>query len=326
MKFFILSPATEVKPLYITGAVEMLRSLGHEVTEGCYARGPRCGTFAAADDRRLADLVEAVTDPSVDVILCARGGYGCVHLLSPELEALVRQNPKWLVGFSDVSALHALWLRAGAPSLHASMAKQLALYAPEERSAEVRDFLQPELGADADLEGLRLSANAMLDILGGCREVEYTCEPIARLNAPAEVSGEVVCGNFAVLNGLASTPWDVLTADYLRGKILILEDVGEKIYRIERMLTRLHLSGALDSVAALLFGTFTDYLPDRNYPDMEAMLADRLHRWGVRCPVVMGLPIGHQARNLPIPEGWRAKLTLPSEGKLTLSLTAPCCP
>lgn len=311
MKFAIISPATEVKPLYITGAELELRRRGHEVWTAPHARGPRFGTFAASDADRLADLRAALADPSVDVILCARGGYGCVHLLSEELQELVRRNPKWLVGFSDVSALHALWLKAGAPALHASMAKQLALYAPEYQPGEVQDFLAPELGPDADREGVIVSADAMTSILGGADRVEYSFTPLSSLNAPAHAEGRIAGGNLAVLNGLAGTPWDILTPEYLKGKILFLEDVGEKIYQVERMLTRLHLAGVFRSVEAVIFGQFTDYRPDANYPSMESMIADRFRRWGVSCPVALGMPVGHQPHNLPIPEGWHCSLNLP---------------
>lgn len=312
MKFGIISPATEVMPLYIDGAVAELLRRGHEVEVMQHAKGPRCGTFAASDAERLADLREALQRQDIDVILCARGGYGCVHLLSAELEQLVREQRKWLVGFSDISALHALWLKAGAPSLHASMAKQLALYHPECQSEVVREFLGPELGPEADRTGLLQSANAMTAILEGATEINYTFMPLQRLNAPAVAEGVIAGGNLAVLNGLAGTPWDILTPEYMAGKILFLEDVGEKIYQVERMLTRLRLAGVLDAVAGVIFGTFTDYRADRNYPSMEAMITDRFTRWGVKAPVVTGVPIGHQAHNLPIPEGWMARLEIPA--------------
>lgn len=319
-KVAIISPATEVNPNYIDGAVAELRRRGIDVWEAPHARGPRHGTYAASDAERLADIRAAILDPAVDVILCARGGYGCVHLLSGELESLVRDNPKWLVGFSDVSALHALWLKAGAPSLHASMAKQLTLYSPEIQSTEIRDFINGEPGLTTERAGLIKSADAMMAILDGSHEVEYTATVADRLNAPAIAEGEIVGGNLAVLNGLAGTPWDILTPDYLQGKILFLEDVGEKIYQVERMLKRLQLAGVFNAVSAVIFGTFTDYRPDRNYDSMEAMIAGRFAEWGVKCPVAIGFPIGHQAHNLPVPEGCRATLRLPSEGNAVLSL------
>ncbi|MBD5338359.1 MAG: LD-carboxypeptidase [Bacteroides sp.] len=319
-KVAIISPATEVNPNYIDGAVAELRRRGIDVWEAPHARGPRHGTYAASDTERLADLRAAILDPAVDVILCARGGYGCVHLLSDELESLVRDNPKWLVGFSDVSALHALWLKAGVPSLHASMAKQLTLYSPEIQSTEIHDFINSEPGLTTERAGLIESADAMMAILDGSHEVEYTATVADRLNAPAIAEGEIVGGNLAVLNGLAGTPWDILTPDYLQGKILFLEDVGEKIYQVERMLKRLQLAGVFNAVSAVIFGTFTDYRPDRNYDSMEAMIAGRFAEWGVKCPVAIGFPIGHQAHNLPVPEGCRATLRLPSAGPAVLSL------
>lgn len=322
-KIAIISPATEVNPLYIDGAIAELRRRGINVWEAPHARGPLHGTYAASDAERLADLRSALLDPEVDVILCARGGYGCVHLLSQDLERLVSENPKWLVGFSDVSALHALWLRAGAPSLHASMAKQLTLYSPEHQSPEIQAFIAGEPGIGEAREGLLASADAMMEILSGAERIEYTAPLLGRMNAPANVVGTIVGGNLAVLNGLAGTRWDILTPDYLRGKILFLEDVGEKIYQVERMLKRLQLAGVFDAVAAVIFGTFTDYRPDRNFPSMEAMIESRFKEWSVACPVALGFPVGHQAHNLPIPEGASAHLHLAATGPARLILNVP---
>lgn len=318
MKFAIISPATEVKPFYIDGAAAELRRRGHEVTVFPHAKGPRCGTFAAPDADRLADLRRALTDPDIDVILCARGGYGCNHLISKDLEECVKNNPKWLIGFSDVSALHALWLRARVSSLHASMAKQLTLYSPSTLPADVLECVKEELPQEEEAAQLSACTDAMFAILNG-EEIRYDVPPTP-LNIPGMAEGEIVGGNLAVLNGLAATPWDILDADYLDGKILFLEDVGEKIYQIERMLKRLQLSGALSKPAAIIFGQFTDYKPDRNFDSMESMISARLKEWGISCPVAFNFPIGHTHHNLPIPEGARARLRI-TLAEVSLTLT-----
>ena len=85
-----------------------------------------------------------------------------------------------------------------------------------------------------------------------------------------------------MLNGLASTPYDILSPDRLNGRILFLEDVGEKIYQVERMLTRLWLAGSLEAAAGLIFGQFTDYQPDANFCSMEAMITARMLQWGIK--------------------------------------------
>lgn len=314
-RFAIVSPATEVRSIWVEGAVAELRRRGCGVRVMPHALGPRCGTYAASDAERFADLREALLDQDVDVILCSRGGYGCVHLLSEELETLVRRNPKWLVGFSDVSALHALWQRAGAPSLHCSMAKQLTLFdigaqAPEIREAAARLNEIPDI---ADMELLRECVRIMSGILEGRREEIRYEAPSPEGVIPGHAEGAIVGGNLAVLNGLAATPWDMLSAENLRGKILFLEDVGEKIYQVERMLKRLQLAGVFDAVAGIVFGKFTEYSPDRNFDSMESMIAARMRQWGVSVPVALSFPIGHVSCNFPIPEGAAARLDVSAE-------------
>lgn len=323
----IISPATEVREFLIDGAAEELRRRGFDVEIASHAKGPRCGTYAASDALRLEDLNSAILDPDVDIILCARGGYGCNHLLSKRLEQFVRDYPKWLIGFSDVSALHALWLKAGAPSIHSSMAKQLTLYLntivpPEERDCHIGEIeengkdnrekydllVTEEIETPEDIEDIRYCTEAMFDLLEG-KDVEYE-EPGDERNIPGRASGIIVGGNLAVLNGLAATPWDILSKNYLRDKILFLEDVGEKIYQVERMMKRLQLTGALNKVAAIVMGKFTDYKPDRNFESMEAMLSSRFREWGIKCPVAFGFPIGHINRNLPIAEGAKAYIDI----------------
>ncbi|MDE6273082.1 MAG: LD-carboxypeptidase [Muribaculaceae bacterium] len=317
MKFALISPATEIMPDYIDGAVAELIRRGHQIEVFPHARGPRSGTFAASDRQRLDDLETAVLDHSIDVILCARGGYGCVHLLSPELEEMVRMYPKWMIGFSDVSALHALWLKAGVPSIHASMAKQYSLVNPSFLSmTDHPEKIMNEIEnlTDMDKHDLEFATITTLNIIDSdvTQELKYEWAGNPR-NIAGFATGRIVGGNLAVLNGLAATPWDILSPEYLNGKILFLEDVGEKIYQVERMLKRLQLAGSLDAVNALIFGQFTDYRPDRNFESMENMISSRLKEWGILCPVVFNAPIGHIHNNVPIIEGAECRLDISAE-------------
>lgn len=323
MKFAIISPATEIMPEYLDGVALELCRRGHEVIEMPHARGPLSGTFASSDDARRNDLISALKDPNVDVILCGRGGYGCIHLLSEQLQQLVSDNPKWLIGFSDVSALHALWLKGGAPSIHASMAKQWSLVNPDflansSHPRKIRDEIKGLTEKDKDILEMCCRMTTMIIEADKGTEITYNLGEDER-NIPGIASAEIVGGNLAVLNGLAATPWDIFDADYLKGKILFLEDVGEKIYQVERMLKRLQLSGALKNVAALIFGQFTDYNPDRNFNSMEAMISTRLKEWRIEVPTVFNAPIGHIHNNIPIREGGKATLTItPKSSFLTL--------
>lgn len=273
----IVSPASAVREEYIDGAARFLRSAGFEPVIMPHAKGPADGSYASSAANRLADLVEAYGDSSVRAILCARGGYGCVHLLEGLDPALISADPKWLIGFSDISALHALSRLAGVVSLHSPMAKHLTLLPPD-----------------------HYCTRTLMGILTEGLPCEYRIDPHT-YNRQGEATGRLAGGNLAVINGLADTPFDPL--DEPESTILFIEDVGEQIYEIERMLIRLHLAVSSTDLR-LIIGHFTDYRDDRNHADMYAMIDALLARYPeARFPVVFGFPTGHMDDNLPLPLG-----------------------
>lgn len=296
-KIAILSPATTVKPDYIDHAVKALEAEGLNPVIMPHAKGPAQGTYAASDADRLSDILTAITDPHIKAILCARGGYGCNHLLHNIPVTLIAENPKWLIGFSDISALHALWQKAGVISLHAPMAKHLSL-----------------LPADD------YCTRAMMHILFDGLPIKYIT-PAHPLNTPGESEGIIAGGNLAVINGLAATPFDpMIMANSDDGMILFIEDIAEKIYAVERMLIRLILSGQLQKCKALVVGHFTEYNPDSNHADMEHMIRDLLDRYDIKIPVAFGFPAGHTDDNLPLPLGARVSISVtPDSTILTLA-------
>ena len=267
-KIAIISPASAVKEEYIDGAAGFLRREGFEPVVMPHAKGPAAGTYAANEYDRSRDLRQALLDPEIKAILCARGGYGCVHLIPSVTDDEIRRNPKWLIGFSDVSALHALWHRAGVASVHAPMAKHLSTEGDN-------DF----------------STRSLVNILTVAPAVFYNVSG-HHLNIAGRAEGRILGGNLAVLDGLAATDCDLLAASDPEGVILFLEDIAEPIYKVERMVTRLALSGALSRVKGLIFGQFTDYKPSANHDSMEWMLADTLSRHHLRdIPVAFNFPV-----------------------------------
>lgn len=289
-KIAIISPATSVNPDFVGGAAAMLLEWGFRPMVYPGALGPADGTYASSADQRFEDLQKAITDPEIKGVLCARGGYGCVHLIDKLPVELLRDNPKWIIGFSDVSALHAMMHRAGVASLHAGMAKHLTQTPTDD-----------------------ISVRTFLDILRGATEISYTIPVSEQTNAliNGEAEGELRGGNFAVLSGLADTPFDLLSVKEGEGVILFLEDVGEAVYQTERMLYRLHLNGTLKHIKGLVMCDFNDYRKDINFGTPNAMIAHRLKQWGVDIPVVSGFPVGHiEGRNLPMVEGWQCRLSV----------------
>lgn len=289
-KVAIVSPSSEVNPDYIDGAADFLRSAGYEPVIAPHAKGPASGSYAATLQERLDDLLAAFSDSSVKAILCARGGYGAIHLLPHIPESVIKENPKWLIGFSDISALHAMMHSYGVASMHAPMAKHLTEEDP-----------------------LNYSTVAMMKALSSDDPMVFETETNP-LSMEGTAKGRVVGGNLAVLNSLASTPFDLLATPLLEDTVLFLEDINEAVYATERMLYRLYMSGVLKRVKGLIFGHFSDYRPDRNYHDMETMIADRLKEWGMTdIPVAFGFPVGHEPENYPVIEGSQAMFAVFSD-------------
>jgi len=237
----------------------------------------RHGFLAGTDGRRLAELQAAIDDPNVDAIMAARGGYGATRLLDALELAPLQQHPKLLVGFSDITALHAVWARAGVGSIHGPMVAAV--------------------GRGTEQQLLRL-----IDAIEGrfVREL-----PGLRTLVRGHARGPLLGGNLAVLSALVGTPF----MPDLRGAVLLLEDIGERPYRIDRMLTSLRQSGAFDGVAGILLGAFTNAEPGSDGVTVDDVLLDRLGSLGV--PVLAGAPIGHVDENEPVPLGTIASLDGP---------------
>lgn len=287
----IISPASIVKEEYIDGAVEFLRVHGYEGVVMPHAKGPADGCYAASPADRLSDFMRAWSDSSIDAVLCARGGYGTAHLLPKLSTGFLRDNAKWLVGFSDISAFHAALLHAGVASIHGPMAKHLC-----------------------ENPGNVATAALMSLLSGGGMDYEVPTHPLSR---PGEARGRLMGGNLAVLNGLAATPYDIFARAGQEDVILFLEDVSEAIYAVERMLWRLYMAGTLHRLKGLIFGQFTEYRPSAKFSAMEEMLDSLLRRIGLAgLPVAFGFPVGHVHDNLPLVEGAEVTLSIGTTTKL----------
>jgi muramoyltetrapeptide carboxypeptidase len=231
--------------------------------------------FLAGDDaRRLAELREALEDPDVEALVAVRGGYGASRLLDRLDPSLVAQAGKLLVGFSDVTALHALWARAGVRSLHAPMVATLGRSAAEVWSR-------------------------WTEAVEGIPSAPATLAPIAQGTA----RGVLLGGNLSVLAALAGTPH----APPLDGAMLFLEDVNEAPYRLDRMLTTLRHAGWLERCAGVVVGALDDGTAGAEQRvAAQAVLLDRLGDLGI--PVAGGLGAGHIEDNRPLAFGAAVEL------------------
>lgn len=251
----------------------------------CFARHPLHDFLAGDDALRLADLHAAFAEPRVRAVFCLRGGYGCTRLLDRIDTALLRHHPKPLVGYSDITALHALLQREGLPSLHAPMP-----------------------GSDLVGDGAEDDAAALFELLMRPLTAGHVFAPDRLAGAwqlPGRASGRLVGGNLSLVCALAGTPW-ALDA---RGAILFLEDVSEARYRVDRLLTQLRHAGTLDAMAGVLLGSFTEG------DDPTPVLREHFERLGK--PLLAGWPAGHGRPNRALPLGLLATLDA-GAGTLTL--------
>ncbi|MCH5245532.1 MAG: LD-carboxypeptidase [Muribaculaceae bacterium] len=277
----VVSPAGIIKPQNVYRALPYMEEQGWQpyVTPNTFKR---YGTFAGTPDQRYSDLEEAFLDPSTRAILCSRGGYGVVHLLERLSRLNLRRDPKWVIGYSDISALHGLMASQGIASIHSPMAKHIA-----------------------DQQGEDPYTKALFNILKGKGNISHT--PSHPLNRPGSVSGTLYGGNLAVLTGLIGTKYDILRPN----TILFIEDVSEPIYKIERMMYSLRLSGVLARIKGLIVGQFTEYSPDVDNETMEDMISRCVAPYNY--PVMFNAPVGHVDQNVPLIEGGRVTLTVGSD-------------
>ena len=263
----IISPSGVIDPSYIDGAATRLRSWGYEVSEGVHARDSY-GRFAGTDDDRLADLIAALSDPTVDFILCSRGGYGLQRIIDR-----VPAITKPILGFSDITALHQKAAIDGKLSIHGIMCKHIATL-PEESEPIV----------------------ALRKLLAGeATEYRWASHP---LNTPGDVCAPIIGGNLSVLYGLQGTPYSLSKLSYLF-PVLLIEDVGERHYHIDRMIRNLRMSGVLAHLSGLIVGQFSDCEDDplmqqSVYETIKEAVADYNY------PVLFNAPFGHVEHNLPL--------------------------
>lgn len=229
---------------------------------GAFARD---GYLAGNDERRARELAAAMADDEVRAIVAARGGYGAMRVLEHLAWDGFALKPKWIVGFSDVTVLHAMAWASGVASVHAPNATGLGRECTAgERAAWLSCLERPRDGRAWDA---------------------------LRVLRPGKASGPIVGGNLALVHALAA-------AGRLRvpdGAVLALEDVTEAPYRVDRMLTSLRLGGHLSRASAVVLGGFDRCTPGSDGRTVEAVLDDRLGDLGI--PVVAGAPFGHGVRN-----------------------------
>ncbi|MBX2935444.1 MAG: LD-carboxypeptidase [Ferruginibacter sp.] len=266
--------------------ISTLQSWGFDVMVGKTLGSKSKNYFSGTDEQRRDELQAMLDDENINAILCGRGGYGVGRIIDDLDFTKFKKNPKWIIGFSDITVLHAhLFKIVKTASLHAPMAS-----------------------AFNDLQNASLKQNKYIqsfyDAITG-KKANYTCRPHS-FNKNGTVTAQLAGGNLSLLAHLTGTPDDINT----KGKILFIEDIGEQIYNVDRMLYQLKRSGKLQHLAGLIVGGFTD-MEDTERPfgkKVYAVINDIVGQYGY--PVCYNFPVSHQKENLALKIGIEYRLTI----------------
>ncbi|MFW5831170.1 MAG: S66 peptidase family protein, partial [Prolixibacteraceae bacterium] len=247
--------------------------------------------FAGTDEQRLEDLQAALNDPETSAIICSRGGYGSVRIIDRLNFSGCTNNPKWLVGFSDVTILHSCFHKLEIATIHGVMP---------------RYFFDEKGAPNENLESL-------MNLLTGVKP-DYIF-PAEKKNRTGEASGQLVGGNLSIISSLQGTRYELDTD----GKILFLEDIDEFLYHADRQMHQLKLAGKLDNLAGLVLGNFTE-MKDNESPfgkTIHEIIKEAVEEFDY--PVCFGFPAGHDKKNLALAFGLNWELTV-SQKHSTLAL------
>ncbi len=277
----VLAPASIVKYEDVVPGIRLFtEQWGLEVVEGKTLK-TSFNQFSASDDDRLADVQQMLDDPSIKAIIAARGGYGCSRIVDCLHFDKFLQHPKWIVGFSDLTAFLSRTFQLGYASIHAPMAKTITCTGAELAAESLRQMLFGELPA-----------------------YEVPTHPLNRVgNATAQVVG----GNLCLLAHMIGSETEIDTDS----KILFIEDINEYLYNLDRMMIQLKRSGKLNKLAGLVVGQFTD-MKDNNSPtfgkDSYQIIAEHVAEFGY--PVCFDFPVGHVGDNRAMGVGMNAFLSV----------------
>lgn len=281
----VIAPAGGVTPCQLTKGLELLKQKGYEVILGknlYHSYGP----FAGTDKQRAEDLQWALNHPKAKAIWMARGGYGSARVVDQVSWKFFQQNPKWIIGFSDITVFHQKCQHLGIASMHGPMVAQMKEDIPTFENCI--DHLEGKHTTIKWNSSLSLSEN--------------------------KVTGKLTGGNLSIISSLRSTPLDLIFDD----QILFIEDIDEYHYNIDRMLINMVLAGDFAKLKGIIVGAFTQVKEGENpMPfDFKETIIELTQKYNI--PVFFDAPIGHINENHPIILG--SKVTIQSQkGEVTLS-------
>lgn len=282
----IIAPAGPVTSTELRGGIDLLESLGYKLVFSSHLYH-RNDYLAGSDDARLEDLHSMFDNGNIKAIFCARGGYGALRLLEMINFDLIRNNPKIIMGYSDITTLLlAIYQRTGLVTFHGPVVKEL--------SRNQNQNLEPAIRL--------ISSDRLL-------RVNLTGGTALR---PGKAAGTLLGGNLSLICHLIGTPFMPSS----RRSLLFIEERGEPLYRIDRMLTHLRLSGLLEGLSGLIAGRFEGC---GEISHINQLLVNTVSDLGI--PVIGGLPVGHGLENIALPLGVQAEL---DTERMMLSIMETC--
>jgi muramoyltetrapeptide carboxypeptidase len=270
--------------------IDTLQQWGFEVMAGKTLGSSSANYFSGTDEERLNELQAMLDDDSIKAILCGRGGYGVSRIIDQLDFSRFRKKPKWVIGYSDITVLHAhIYSNFKIASIHSPMAA--AFNNGEYKNEYIASLHKAIIGKKANYK---------------CAAHPY--------NKQGTATGELIGGNLSLLTHLVGTPSDIKT----KNRILFIEDIGELIYSTDRMLYQLKRSGKLDGLAGLIIGGFTD-VRDTDRPfgkPIDGVINDVVKEYGY--PVCFNFPVSHEKENYALKIGVAYQL---KTGRKIVSLT-----
>lgn len=282
----ILCPAGAIPLEKVTICAQVLESWGYQVRIGKTV-GTKFGHFSASDLDRQNELQSMMDDPEIHAILCARGGYGLSRIVTQLDFTKIKAHPKWVIGFSDITVLHAALQKQGIQSIHGPMSAA---------------FGKGEAGLP-----YIMALKQMLE--GNAQPVSANPHPVNRLG---HSEGVLVGGNLCLMTHLIGSKNQLDT----NGKILCIEDVGEHHYNVDRMLIQCKNAGLLDDLAGLVVGGFTDMKDDAT--EFGETVIDMILRMtkGTNYPICFDFPVSHELNNMPVQLGATYHLSITDNAAL----------
>jgi len=265
----IVAPASAVKKDYVNKTVEVISGLGYQVSLGKHIFS-RFNQFAGTDEERRFDFQEALNDENVKAIFCARGGYGSLRIIRSIDFSLFKYKPKWIIGFSDITVFHTVINQ----SFHTA-----TMHAPMPINVDSPYF-------NTNLKQLNLLLSGVIN------DIKIPYHP---LNRKGLCEGRIAGGNLSIIHNLQATPFELKTSD----SILFIEDIGEQLYHLDRMMQNLLLSGKLESLNGLIVGAFTE-MKDKQRSFGKTpyeIVMESVNQFNF--PVVFDFPSGHIENNHP---------------------------